>query len=243
MPVLDPDLARRVAEGIAALLSRWAPDARPWPEDLSGREFAEKLRRHDLREVLYLPDLRSEPAWPQLWNPNDPNHERVFLRVRTERERVEFASAVFGGSLVHWEVAVVDAHGRPTYERMTPDRHWSLKLDPVETLVREMGLTLVPPAAMTLSFGRWTLLQLLDPRAEVAREAAAEVERIADSVAGSGGARGTGQTFARVLGLVRTGYDLASIARAIDGRTPTTIPEVQRWLSEEPPFGWTRQIG
>ena len=76
------------------------------------------------------------------------------------------ACAVFTGSLVHWERAVAKADGTVDWSPMEPDRHWSMKLETPETLLREMGLTLIPPAAMALRFGHWTLSELLDPRAQ-----------------------------------------------------------------------------
>ena len=47
-----------------------------------------------------------------------------------------------------------DAGGKVEWAEMEPDRHWSMKLETPETLLREMGLTLIPPAAMGLRFGR-----------------------------------------------------------------------------------------
>src|SRR5579859_4267719 len=174
VPLLDLELARRITEGIAYLLSRWAPDAQPWPEDRSAPEFAEKLRRRDPREIIYLREA-IEPCWPHFRSDDDPNRERVFVRVAVKGERVEFASAVFTGSLVHWEAASADVYGELTWLAMDPDQHLAMRLEAAETLLREMGLTLIPPAAMSLTFGKWSLAVLLDPRMQNLREAGEDV--------------------------------------------------------------------
>lgn len=239
--LLDLDLARRITEGIVGVLSRMSPDAEAPPDDPAAREFSERLRRRDIREVVYLRELAAEPRWPAAWNPDDWNHERVFLRVLTERSRVEYAVAVFTGSLVHWESATADPDGRVLYTAMDPDRHWSLKLEPAETVLREMGLTTIPPAAMDLRFGRWTLRALLDPRARTLRTAGEEVARIAASIRETRGVRSPAQAYYRVLDLLRLGYDLGTLADALEGRTPESLTELSAWLSErDPPFAWTR---
>ena len=244
MPLLDLDLARRITEGIVGLLSQHSPGAHPHPEDRPAREFAERLGRRDVREVLYLPDLQAEPRWPALWNPEDSNHDRVFVRVATERTRVEYAEAVFTGSLVHWESAVADPEGRVVFSGMDPDRHWALKLEVAETVVREMGLTLIPPAAMSLRFGRWTLSTLLDPRMHTLRIVGEEVGRLAEAIAQTKGVRSPAQAYTRVLDLVRLGYDIGALADALEGRTPASLAELSSWLSErDPPFAWTRAAG
>lgn len=242
MPVLDLDLARRITEGVVALLSRWAPDAQPWPDDPApASEMVAKLRRRDLREILYLPDLQAEPRWPELYEQDDSNKERVFIRIATTRERVEYASAVFNGSLVHWESAIADLDGRVTFSAMDPDRHWGVDLVAAETLLREMGLTLIPPAALSLSLGRWTLLELLDPRIYNLYAAGQEVGRLADQIRETKGVRSAAQAYGRVLGLVRLGYDLGTLAATMEGRSPKSLQELSTWLAEKPPpFSWTR---
>lgn len=241
MPHLDLDLARHITEGIVGLLSRYSPDSPPAPEDRPAREFAERLRQRDVREVLWLPDLEPEPHWPALWNGNDSNHERVFVRVRTDRTAVEYAEAVFSGSLVHWEKASADLEGLVTFADMDPDRHWALKLEPAETVLREMGLTPIPPAAMRLRFGRWALRTLLDPRLHTLRIVGEEVGRLAEAIAKTKGIRSPAQAYTRVLGVLRMGYDIGTLADALEGRTPTSLVELSSWLSErDPPFAWTR---
>lgn len=240
---LDLDLARHITEGIVGLLSRFAPDSRPpaSDDDRPAHEFADRLRRRDVREVLYLPDLEAEPRWPALWNENDSNHDRVFIRVTTEREAVEYAAAVFTGSLVHWEAARANLDGQVVFEGMSPDRHWSLKLETAETVVREMGLTPIPPAAMGLRFGPWSLHTLLDPRLHTLRIVGDEVARLADAIRKTKGVRSPAQAYTRVLDVLRLGYDIGALADALEGRTPDSLVELNGWLAERnPPFAWTR---
>src|SRR2546426_9401406 len=120
MPLLDLELARRITEGIVALLARYAPDARPWPEDRSAAEFAGKLRRRETREIVYLPDRLD--GWPTFFTEDDPprNLEQVFLRVGRAERTVRYACAVFTGSLVHWVAASADVHGTVSYAEMDP---------------------------------------------------------------------------------------------------------------------------
>ena len=239
MPLLDLELARRITEGIAYLLSRWAPDAQPWPEDRSAPEFAEKLRRRDPREIIYLREA-IEPCWPHFRSDDDPNRERVFVRVAVKGERVEFASAVFTGSLVHWEAASADVYGELTWLAMDPDQHLAMRLEAAETLLREMGLTLIPPAAMSLTFGKWSLAVLLDPRMQNLREAGEDVGRLADLLQE---VKGAGGRYKQVLDLLRKGYDLGTLENALAGRSPVSMAEVTHWLSERPPpFAWTRPV-
>lgn len=245
VPLLDLDLARHITEGIVGLLARHSPDVRPTSEmgveDRTGREFAERLRQRDVREVLYLRDLEAEPRWPALWNPNDSNHERVYVRVRTERTEVEYSVAVFSGSLVHWETALADLDGAVRHSEMSADRHWSLKLEVAETVLREMGLTTIPPAAMSLRFGQWSLRTLLDPRLHTMRVVGEEVARLAESIRKTKGIRSPGDAYKRVLLLLRMGYDIGTLADALDGRTPANLVELGTWLEErDPPFAWTR---
>lgn len=241
MPILDLDLARRITEGIVALLARWAPDAQPWPEDRSAAEFAEKLRRRDAREILFLPELQAEPRWPELYEPDDSNKDRVFVRVRTERERVEYGSAIFNGSLVHWETAVADVHGRVRFRAMDPDRHWSEDLQTPEAILREMGMTLIPPAALPLSFGKWKLVELLDPRVYNLYAAGQEIARLAEAIRAAKGVRSDAHAYQRVLDLVRLGYDPGTLHAAVDGRSPESLQQLSQWLADQPPpFAWTR---
>ena len=241
LPVLDLDLARRINEGIVGLLTRWAPDPQPWPEDRSAAEFAEKLRRRDTREILYLPDLEAEPRWPDLYSPDDSNQERVFVRVEKARAHVDYASAVFNGSLVHWELARAALDGAVAFTPLSPDRHWSLTLESAETLLREMGMTLVPPAALTVRWGRWSLGELLDPRAGNLYFAGQEVAHLAEAIRHAKGVRSPAQAYQRVLVTLRLGYDLATIAEALEGRSPSSLAELSTWLEErQPPFAWTR---
>lgn len=243
MPLLDLDLARRITEGIVGLLRRYAPEsaAQAATDDHPAGELADRLQRRDVREVLYLPDLEPEPRWPALWDANDANHERVFIRVLTERARVEYASAVVTGSLVHWERAIADPEGNVVYAAMDPDRHWSLKLEPAETVAREMGLTLIPPAAIGLRFGPLPLRTLLDPRAQTLRHVGEDVARLAESLRRTKGIRSPAQAYQRVLDVVRLGYDLGTLSGALDGRTPASLAELHTWLEErEQPFAWTR---
>src|SRR6476659_6049849 len=75
VPLLDLEPARRITGGIVGLLARWAPEAQPYPEDRPALEFAQKLRRREPREILYLPELAIEPAWPPLpLVEDDSNH-------------------------------------------------------------------------------------------------------------------------------------------------------------------------
>ena len=241
MPLLDLDLARHITEGIVGLLRRYAPEAHAAPEDRPARELADRLQRRDVREVLYLPDLEPEPRWPAVWNANDSNHERVFLRVLTERARVEYACAVVTGSLVHWERAIADPEGNVVYTELDPDRHWSLKLEPAEIAVRELGLTLIPPAAIGLRFGPLPLRTLLDPRKHTLRQVGEEVARLAESLRETKGIRSPAQAYQRVLDVLRLGYDLGTLSGALDGRTPSSLAELHTWLEErEQPFAWTR---
>lgn len=241
MPHLALDLARNITEGIVGLLSRFSPDSHPSPEDRPASEFADRLRQRDVREILWLPELEAEPRWPSLWNANDSNHDRVFVRVRTDRTVVEYAEAVFNGSLVHWETASADVDGSVAFAEMNPDRHWSLKLEPAETVLREMGLTPIPPAAMSLRFGQWSLKTLLDPRLHTLRIAGEEVGRLAEAIAKTKGIRSPAQAYQRVLAVLRMGYDIGTLADALDGRTPASLVELSSWLSErDPPFAWTR---
>jgi len=240
---LDLDLARHITEGIVGLLSRFAPDVRAGApdEDPPASDFAERLRRRDVREVLYLRDLEAEPRWPALWNESDSNHDRVFVRVATERERVEYAAAVFTGSLVHWEAARSDLEGRVAFEDMSPDRHWSLELETAETVVREMGLTPIPPAAMGLRFGPWSLRTLLDPRLHTLRIVGDEVGRLAEAIRKMKGVHSPGQAHKLVYTVLRLGYDIGALSDALDGRTPASLVELNGWLVERsPPFAWTR---
>ena len=240
---LNLDLARHITEGIVGLLSRFAPDSRPPPadEDRPALDFADRLRRRDVREVLYLPELEAEPRWPALWSENDSNHERVFVRVATERETVEYAEAVFNGSLVHWGAARANLEGQVAFEEMSADRHWSLKLETAETVVREMGLTPIPPAAMGLRFGPWSLRTLLDPRLHTLRIVGDEVSRLADAIRKTKGVRSPSQAYKTVLDVLRLGYDIGALAEALDGRTPESLVELNGWLAERnPPFAWTR---
>ena len=242
MPLLDPELAKRICEGIVRLLSRWAPDALPWHEDHGGHEFAETLRRRDLREILYLPELEASPRWPEaLYSQDDDNKERVFIRVATERTRVDWASAVFHQSLVHWEHASASIDGAVTFQPMDPDLHWQTKLDVPETLLREMGLTLIPPAALGLQFGKWRLSELLDPRDSALLEAGRELERMANSLLKTRGIRSPANAYQRVLQILRLGYDPGTLAAALEGRTPESLVELNSWMEERnPPFSWTR---
>lgn len=241
MPLLDLDLARHITEGIVGLLRRYAPEAPAPSDDRPGRELADRLQRRDVREVLYLPE-REAGGWPTLWNADESNHERVFLRVATERTRVEYAAAVVTGSLVHWERAVADVpEGNVVYMELDPDRHWALKLEPAETVAREMGLTLIPPAAMGLRFGPWPLRTLLDPRKHTLRQVGEEVGRLAESLRQTKGIRSPAQAYQRVLDVLRLGYDLGTLSGALDGRTPGSLAELHTWLEErEQPFAWTR---
>lgn len=244
VPLLDLDLARHITEGIVGLLTRYSPDARTElapADDGAGRDFAERLKARDVREVLYLRDLAAEPRWPAAWNAGDSNHERVLVRVRTDRNEVEYAVAVFNGSLVHWETAIADLDGSVRFVDMNPDRHWSLKLEVAETVLREMGLTTIPPAAMSLRFGQWSLRTLLDPRLHTLRVVGEEVARLADSIRKTKGIRSSGDAYKRVLLLLRMGYDIGTLANALDGRTPENLVELGTWLEErDPPFAWTR---
>lgn len=246
MPLLDLELAKSISDKIAALLARWAPDAdsEPGPErDGTAAEFAEKLRRRDLREIQYLGDLEASPRWPEgLWVPDEPNHERVLIRVETARDRVDWAVAVFNGSLVHWEHTTATVDGALTTRVMAPDTHWQLKLEPVEACMREMGLTLVPPAAMRLRFGQWRLSELLDPRGRALFDASRELEHLANSLLDAKGIRSPAQAYQRVLGLLRLGYDPGTLAAALEGRKPTSWVELSGWIEERnPPFAWTRE--
>lgn len=163
------------------------------------------------------------------------------MRVGATSSHVDFASAVFNGSLVHWELARAGVDGSAAFMPLSPDRHWSLALEPAETLLREMGLTLVPPAALALSWGRWTLGELLDPRAGNLYFAGQEVARIAEAILHAKGVRSPTQAYQRVLVTLRLGYDLGTLAAAIEGRTPTSLAELSTWLEErQPPFAWTR---
>jgi hypothetical protein len=242
MPVLDFELARSINEAIVWLLKRYEPDAGPWPADGSAREFADALRRRDPREVLYLPDLAAAPRWPdEIFRDDDPNHERVFVRVGTTRDQVDYAAAVFNGSLVHWEHLRATIAGEVTFDPMDPDQHWSMKLEPAETLLREKGLTLIPPAVMRLRFGTWPLSGLLDPRADRLREAGAELERVADSLMQTKGIRSRAQAYQTVMKILRMGYDPATLAAALEGRQPASLVELFWWLEERgAPFQWTR---
>ncbi len=241
LPFLDLELARRINEGIVGLLTRWAPDAQPWPEDHSASEFAEKLKRRDTREVLYLPELAAEPRWPEVFNPDDPNQERVFVRIESKRDHVDYASAVFDGSLVHWEHARAALDGSVAFSTLSPDRHWGLSLEPAETLLREMGMTLIPPAALAVTWGRWTLGELLDPRAGNLYFAGQEVGHLAEAILHTKGVRSPAQAYQRVLVTLRLGYDLGTLSAALDGRSPKSLAELSTWLEErQPPFAWTR---
>ena len=242
MPVLDLDLARRITEGVVALLSRWAPDAQPWPDDPApASELVTKLRRRDLRGILYLPDLQAEPRWPELYEQDDSNKERAFIRIATTRTRVEYASAVLNGSLVHWESAFADVDGRVTFRAMDPDRHYGVDLAAAETLFREMGLTLIPPAALGLSLAHGTLLELLDPRIYNLYAAGQEVARLAEQIRQTKGVRSAAQAYGRVLALMRLGYDLDTLSATLEGRSPQSLQELSTWLAERPPpFSWTR---
>ncbi len=242
MPSLDLVLAKRIADGIVALLARWAPDVQPLPEDLAAAEFATKLRRRDVREILYLRELEAGPRWPEgLWNANDTNQERVFVRVATERTRVDWACAVFNGSLVHWEQATATVDGDVTFSLMSPDTHWGMKLEMPETVLREMGVTLIPPASMRLPFGKWPLRDLLDPRAHTVLEASRELEIMAASLLKTRGIRSRAHAYQRVLDILRLGYDPGTLAAALEGRTPTSLVELNSWMEERnPPFSWTR---
>lgn len=243
MPLLDLELARRITEGIVGLLARWAPEAQPYPEDRPALEFAQKLRRRDPREILYLPELAIEPAWPPLpLVEDDSNHERVLIRVETGLARVEYACAVFTGSLVHWERAIAVADGSVEWVEMAPDRHWSMKLETPETLLREMGLTLIPPAAMSLAFGRWSLRALLDPREHNLAAAGREVARLSESILHAKGVHSPAKAYERVIHVLRLGYDLGSLADTLQGREPSSLVELHTWLADRPPpFAWTRE--
>lgn len=241
---LDLDLARHINEGIVGLLSKFGPDIRPAQVDADrpAPDFADTLRRRDVREVLYLRDLEAEPRWPALWNADDSNHDRVYVRVATERESIEYAEAVFTGSLVHWEHARADLEGRVAFGEMSPDRHWSLKLETAETVAREMGLTPIPPAAMDLRFGPWSLRTLLDPRQHTLRIVGEEVSRLAEAIRKTKGVRSPAQAYTRVLDVLRLGYDIGALSDALDGRTPASLVELNGWLVERsPPFAWTRE--
>lgn len=249
MPLLDLDVARGITEGIVLVLARLGLDASapaastvaPATDRAEAHEYAERLRRRDLREVLLLRDLEVEPRWPDLWNPRDSNHERVFIRVGADRDRVYYASAIFNGSLVHWEAATADTTGSVTWSQMDPDRHWTLNLQASEKPLREMGLTVIPPAALPLKFGRWTLAALLNPREHNLRAAADEVQRVAESIRNIKGIRSPAQAYERVLNLLRLGYDLSALAVELEGRTPESLAELTTWLTERnPPFAWTR---
>lgn len=242
---LDLELARDITEGIVGLLSRYAPDTRWAPPvedaDRPARDFAERLRRRDVREVLYLRDLEAEPRWPSFWNGDDSNHDRVFVRVATAREQVDYAEAVFTGSLVHWEAARADLEGRVAFQEMSPDRHWSLQLETAETVVREMGLTPIPPAAMGLRFGPWSLRTLLDPRLHTLRIVGEEVGRLTDAIRQMKGVHSPAQAHKHVISVLRLGYDIGALSDALDGRTPASLVELNGWLAERnPPFAWTR---
>jgi hypothetical protein len=241
MPVLSLDLAKKINEAIVALLSAHAPGTSREEEDAVSHEFAERLRRRDVREVVVLADLEPEPRWPSAWNPEDSNHQRVLVRVHTERARVEYAVAVFTGSLVHWESALADAEGRVLFREMDPDRHWSLKLEVAETVLREMGLTAIPPAAMGLRFGRWSLRTLLDPRLHTLQIVGEEVARLAEAIRRVKGVTSASDAYNRVLLLLRLGYDIGTLADALEGRTPSSLVELSGWLSEKDlPYAWTR---
>ena len=241
MPLLDLDLARHITEGIVGILAKLgsaAPDER---ERAEAAEYAERLRRRDLREVILLRELEAEPRWPDLWNASDSNHDRVFIRVGAERDKVYYASAIFNGSLVHWEAATADTSGAVVWSEMDPDRHWTLNLQASEKPLREMGLTLIPPAALPLRFGRWTLGTLLNPRAHNLRAAADEVQRLAGTIRNIKGIRSDAQAYERVLNLLRLGYDLTEVGTELEGRTPDSLSELTTSLTERsPPFAWTR---
>ena len=242
VPLLDPELAKRITDQIVLLLARWAPGAQETATDSSASEFAEKLRRRDTREVLYLPELAAGPRWPEaIYSQDDDNQQRVFIRVETGRERVDWASAVFNESLVHWEHASATLDGTMTFVPMDPDRHWQTKLEIPETLLREMGLTLVPPAALGFHFGKWRLRQLLDPRHSVLLEVGRELEGMANSLLKTKGIRSPAHAYQRVLDILRLGYDPGTLAAALEGRTPASLVELNSWMEERnPPFSWTR---
>src|SRR5574341_1687661 len=218
VPLLDLDLARRITEGIVGLLSRWAPDALPWPEDRSAAEFAERLRKRDPREVLYVAELEPGPVFPEAYSEDDSTQERVLIRVETLRHRVHYAEAVFHGSLVHWRHVTAHVTGGIESAPIDPDRHWAMKLEGPEALLREMGLTPIPPAAMALRFGPWRLSELLDPHSDQLYAAGQEVLRLSDAILHAKGVRSPAQAYQRVLALLRLGYDLGTLTATLDGR-------------------------
>ena len=243
VPLLDLELAKRIADKLALLLGRYAPEAGPRPEDPSAAgEFAKTLRRRDLREVIYLPELAAEPRWPEeLYRAADANQERVLVRVSTTRDRMEWACAIFHGSLVYWEQVTADVEGKVAFSSMDPDAAWAAKLEEPEKVLREKGLTLIPPAAMRLAWGRWLLRDLLDPRRGTMSEVGQEVERMAASLLKTRGTQTPNRAYQRVLEILRLGYDPGTLAAALDGRIPESLVELNRWLEERnPPYAWTR---
>ena len=244
MPLLDLDLARNINEAIVALLRRGGPDGRPFPEDHPGAEIARDLPRRESREILYLPDLAVEPAWPPVPPGAQENREQIFIRVATARERVTYAAAVFTGNLVHWRrVEARVPSGELTSVPLDPDSHWSLGLETAEKAFREKGLTAIPPAVLSLVWGRWTLADLLDPVGRNLSAAREEMNALATLLQSAKTARNPARAYDMVVNVLRLGYDLATLADAVKGREPSSYVELNGWLAERaPPFAWTRGL-
>ncbi|HVO29856.1 MAG TPA: hypothetical protein VMV18_03935, partial [bacterium] len=151
------------------------------------------------------------------------------------------AVAVFHGSLVHWEHLTATVDGTLSWRAIDPDSHWRMKLETAESVLREKGLTLIPPAAMKLHFGPRRLEVLLDPRQAEIFEAAREIESIAGSLLATHGIRSRPHAYQRLLDLLRFGHDPGTLVAVLENRRPATYAELVSWISERSaPFSWTR---